>query len=47
MFTHLTLISAALTALVIRWDERTQFTHPVLHVLAAIGLGTVAYSLLA
>ncbi len=47
MFHHLTLISAAFTAIAIKWDESTQFTHPTLHALALAGMAAVAYSMLA
>jgi hypothetical protein len=44
MFTHLTIISTALTALFIKWDKDTQFTHPTLHFLALAGMFGVVYS---
>jgi hypothetical protein len=47
MFHHLTILSAALTALFIKWDQRTQFTHPTLHLLAFFGMAGVVYSLVA
>jgi len=47
MFAHLTLISTVLTALFIKWDKDTQFTHPTLHVLAMAGMAGVMYSLVA
>jgi hypothetical protein len=47
MFSHLTLISTVMTALFIKWDKSTQFTHPTLHVLSLVGMLGVAYSLVA
>lgn len=47
MFTPLTLIAAAFTAIVIKLDKSTQFTHPTLHVLALAGMASVVYSVVA
>lgn len=47
MFTHLTIITTLLTALFIKMDKRTQFTHPTLHVLSLAGIAGVVYSLVA
>lgn len=47
MFSHLTIISAALTAIFIKWDRSTQYAHPALHMLAFAGMAGVVYSLVA
>lgn len=47
MFTHFTIIAAALTAVFIKWDKSTQFTHPTLHLLAFAGMAGVVYSMVA
>lgn len=45
MFSHLTIITTALTAIFIKWDKETQFTHPTLHFLSFAGVLSVMYSL--
>lgn len=47
MFTHLTIITTVLTALFIKWDKSTQFSHPSLHLLAMAGMAGVVVSLVA
>lgn len=47
MFTPWTLIAAAFTAVVIKLDKNTQYTHPTLHVLALAGMASVVYALVA
>lgn len=47
MFAHPILISTLLTALFVKLDKDTQFSHPSLHVLALAGMATTLFSVVA
>lgn len=47
MFAHPLLISTVLTALFVKLDKDTQFSHPSLHVLALAGMAGVLVSMVA